>query len=278
MWVAHFAPSLLLARFAPSTPLWALAFAGALPDFLFFALNIAGLESSHNHSVPSNVTISGYTLTGSSTDCLPYHASYPYTHSTFGQLAIALAFAVTTTLLYRLPLISLATLVLATLSHLPLDIAISRDESGVGGEYTKPIWKRDATVPLLDYPWGTFTSDFGIFVFAILFHARTVYPPEEYEQKRGQPNITASSSSSNEKNSQGHMRVLEKKDLTYGYFGVIMFAAVIQAHFSFFAAPAEEWWIAGVFMAEIVGFVGVLHWLEGYTRVGAKVEDTKKTN
>ncbi|KAK6519922.1 hypothetical protein TWF506_000216 [Arthrobotrys conoides] len=104
MWVAHFAPSLLLACFAPSTPLWALAFAGTLPDFLFFALNIA------------------------------------------------------------------AALLLATLSHLPLNIAISLDESGVS-EYKNPIWQRDARVPLLDYPWGTFTSDLGIFVFAMLFHA-----------------------------------------------------------------------------------------------------------
>ncbi|KAK6344620.1 hypothetical protein TWF718_006578 [Orbilia javanica] len=276
MWVAHFAPSLLLARFAPSTPLWALAFAGALPDFLFFALNIAGLESGHDHSIPPNVTIFGYNLQGSSTDCFPYHSSYPYTHSTIGQLAIALFFALTITLLYRLPLISLAALLLSTLSHLPLDVAISRDGSGVGGEYTKPIWKRDASVPLLDYPWGTFTSDLGIFVFAVLFHARTVYPPEGYEQQRGQPNITSASSSIASNRGVG---VMERKDLTYGYFGVILFAAAVQAHFSFFGPPVEEWVTAAVFMVEIVGFVGVLNWLEGYTRVSKGVEDAeKKTN
>ncbi|KAK6340032.1 hypothetical protein TWF730_001809 [Orbilia blumenaviensis] len=277
MWVAHFAPSLLLTRFAPSTPLWALAFAGALPDFLFFALNIAGLESGHDHSAPPTVTFFGQTLKGSSTDCLPYPSSYPYTHSTIGQLSIALLFAVTITLAYRLPLTSLATLLLATLSHLPLDIAISRDESAiVGGEYTKPIWKRDASVPLLDYPWGTFTSDLGIFVFAILFHARTVYPPEEYEQKRGQPNITSTLSTDS---GLGRTESKKKMNLTYGYLGIIVFAAIIQAHFSFFAEPAEEWSSAVVFMLEILGFVGALHWLEGYTRVvDNKVSDLKKKN
>ncbi|RVD87115.1 uncharacterized protein DFL_005358 [Arthrobotrys flagrans] len=210
MWVAHFAPC---------------------------------LESAHT---PSTATLFGYTLTSSPTDCLPYHSSYPYTRSTFGQLLIALIFAITITALYRLPLISLAALLLATLPHLPLDIVISRDES-VRGEYTKPIWKRDASVPLLDYPWGTFTSDLGIFVFAVSFHARTVYPPEEYEQRIGQPNVGSTSN----KNS-GVM----KKDLTYGYLGVILFAAVMQAHFSFFGAPVENWWMAGVFMAELCGLSG----------------------
>ncbi|KAK6496988.1 hypothetical protein TWF481_001967 [Arthrobotrys musiformis] len=278
MWVAHFAPSLLLARFAPSTPLWALAFAGALPDFLFFALNIAGLESGHNHSTSlATATIFGYTLKGSSTDCLPYHSSYPYTHSTAGQIAIALAFAIIITLFYRLPFPSFATLLLATLSHLPLDIAISRDESAlVGGEYKKPIWKRDASVPLLDYPWGTFTSDFGIFLFAVLFHARTVYPPEEYEQQRGQPNVNSASASASSRGAR-----VQKRDLTYGYLGIVLFAAGIQAHFSFFAGPpanGEDWSTAVVFMLEILGFVAGLHWLEGYTRVTTRVEDVKKTN
>ncbi|KAK6523014.1 hypothetical protein TWF281_002437 [Arthrobotrys megalospora] len=275
MWVAHFAPSLLLARFAPSTPLWALAFAGALPDFLFFALNIAGLEygHSHTHAAPSTANVFGFDIKGSTTNCLPYSAFYPYTHSTAGQVSLAVLFGIIITLIYRLPPTSFAALVLATLSHLPLDIAISRDESGVtGSEYTRPIWKRDASVPLLDYPWGTFTSDFGIFLFAILFHARTVYPPEEYQQQRGQPNVTSSSAVRS-------VRV-EKKDLTSAYFGVLFFAAVLQAHFSFWGGPVErgDWVTAAVFMAEIVVFAGTLNWLEGYTKVDAKVDEVKKTN
>ncbi|EPS35090.1 hypothetical protein H072_11584 [Dactylellina haptotyla CBS 200.50] len=266
MWIAHFAPSLVLSRFAPATPLWALAFAGALPDFLHFGLTLVGLESSHASHGSSTLEYMGIEFKGSSTNCFPYSATYPYTHSTAGQLIVATVFAALITLSYRLSLVSFATLVLATLSHLPLDMAINRDESNINSaQYRRPIWKRH-DVPLFDYPWGTFISDLGIFLFAVLFHARTVYPPEQHGSNMGIPVIP----------------VEERKDMTFGYMMLLVAAVGTQAHFSFFGGEVEQDNIVkgGLFMAELVGFAYVLHLLQWYTTVDLRKpeEEEKKNN
>ncbi|KAF3918222.1 hypothetical protein ABW20_dc0108662 [Dactylellina cionopaga] len=224
-----------------------------MPDFLFFGLSLAGIESGHSHTSVTKATVLGYEITSSPINCFPYTAAYPYTHSTAGQISAAILFASVITLYYRLPLVSFATLILATLSHLPLDMVVRRDDSAIqGSEYAKPIWKRN-NVPLFDYPWGMFISDLGMFIFAVLFHARTVYPPE------GQTKVAQAVPAGG------------KKDMTMGYLGLMLLAATVQAHFTFLGAPVGdsegEWADGVVFMAEIVGFTYALHMLEEYTSV-----------
>ncbi|KAK6542776.1 hypothetical protein TWF694_006718 [Orbilia ellipsospora] len=261
MWVAHFAPSLVLSRFAPATPLWALGLAGALPDLIFFGLAAAGLESSHHsHSIPSSPEIFGLEFKGSTTNCFPFSAVYPYTHSTAGQLVLASVFATLITVSHRLSLTSYATLVLATLSHLPLDMAIHRLDAGTpAGADTRPIWKRH-DVPLFNYPWGTYISDLGIFLFAVLFHARTVYPPDQHAAKMGIPIVPME----------------QRRDFTSGYLKMLAVAACLQAHFSFWGGGEVEQGDlakAAIAVVETLGFAYVLSVLEGYTSV--KLETRK---
>lgn len=76
MWIAHYASGLVAKPFAPGVPLSLLCLAGALPDALFFTLNILGIES---FSVDDTLAKRG---------CFPYATDYKYSHSLVGMGAI----------------------------------------------------------------------------------------------------------------------------------------------------------------------------------------------
>ncbi|KAF3914082.1 hypothetical protein AA313_de0203908 [Arthrobotrys entomopaga] len=230
---------------------------------------LTGIESSHrthSYSIPSNPEIFGLEFKGSTTNCFPFSAIYPYTHSTVGQLTLAVVFATIITISHRLSFISFATLILATLSHLPLDMAIHRLDAGVpSGHDTRPIWKRHG-VPLFDYPWGTYVSDMGVFLFAVLFHARTVYPPDDHAARMGMAVVPME----------------ERRDVTWVYFKMLAVAGCLQAHFSFWGGGEigeGEWGNGVIAIVETLGFAYALNVLEEFTNVGlekVKAESKKK--
>lgn len=77
MWVGHYAPALVAKTFFPRVPLSVLAFAGALPDAAFMALNLVGVES---FNLDKSIVRRG--------GCFPYTNDYPYTHSLVGMVGL----------------------------------------------------------------------------------------------------------------------------------------------------------------------------------------------
>lgn len=262
-WIAHFAPSLVLSRLAPKTPLSLLAFAGAIPDFLFFVFTIIGqplrlfirdsltcakgLESakfSDKFDDPSYKSPTG----GPGSHCFPYDCDNPYTHSFTGEVTIGILFAAAATVFYRLPIISFVTLFLATLTHYPLDLMVHRHD--VALTTSEPVHQRHG-FPLFDYPIILFLVDLALFIGPLWFHLRTANPGTDQAQR---------------------------KTAVKAYAVAALAAILVEANFAFMGAPTQQVRLvhAPIFSAEILGISWAMGKMEEHTDAAGKKQLTPK--
>ncbi|GAO52809.1 hypothetical protein SAICODRAFT_51863 [Saitoella complicata NRRL Y-17804] len=154
MWVAHFAPALILKRFAPSTPITLLALAGVLPDFLFFINVLLGLEEIKYRPHEG---------------CFPYECNYPFTHSLLGEAVLGTGFGLIAMTLLELPISSFIAIFLAAVSHWPLDVLVHRkDVSLAPGDHPTLFG-----LSLFDSSVAVFVIDLAMILAALYFHALT---------------------------------------------------------------------------------------------------------
>ncbi|KAI5797761.1 hypothetical protein EDC01DRAFT_629144 [Geopyxis carbonaria] len=212
MWTSHLAPALLISGLV-NTPVYLLALASFIPDILWLGLSVLGVERiSHSEHHAER--------------CFPYTASFPYSHSLVGILAIAAGFATLAVSRVGGGARAWAGLAAATVSHWVLDILVHRNDMPL----TPFANSRTYGAGLFDLPpWMFFLLDYGILGAALSFYAGS------------RPNGVKKA-------------------------GVLAVAgAALQAVFTFVGAPGTEarWVHAPLLMMQLAGMIWGVGMLEG---------------
>jgi len=165
MWTGHWAVPLVLKTLTPDVPLGWLFFAAALPDFFWLVCVVLGLEFE-------SVALANH-LPGAFT----YITDYPFSHSLFGNLILALlvGWSYYTSTKSK---VGATSLLLATLSHFPLEIPGHRNDMR--------IFPSDA--PSLGY--GLFNSSLITFALegiiiasAYAYYVKQTTPKPQYKEE-----------------------------------------------------------------------------------------------
>ncbi|KIP11743.1 hypothetical protein PHLGIDRAFT_63177, partial [Phlebiopsis gigantea 11061_1 CR5-6] len=232
-WIAHFASGLVAKPFAPRVSLAVLAFAGPMPDALFFVLQFFGIES---FNLAESIARQG--------GCFPYTNDYPLSHSLAGMLIcdlIGVILAVLYKSFARVPasLTDMLAITATSTSHFLLEWPSHRHGKG---HHTKITPGDNAAygAGLFDYPLATFATENVIF-FAGLWVYMTFAPAA---CKAGM---------------QQHPSLLK-------IVSAVMVAQ--QAQFCVPSAPTREsrWVHAPLFLSLILGSCCLLGMLDGQTR------------
>ncbi|KZT30899.1 hypothetical protein NEOLEDRAFT_1238075 [Neolentinus lepideus HHB14362 ss-1] len=155
MWIAHYASGLVAKPFAPGVPLWLLALAGAIPDAVFFVLNVIGVES---FQVDPDLQRRG---------CFPYATYYPYSHSLVGMVALGaiLASVYKSKAVRQVTAQDMAMITLTAASHFLLEWPSHRADVKI-----TPHDNTSLGAGLFDHPAVIFFSEITIFLAGLWFY------------------------------------------------------------------------------------------------------------
>ncbi|KAJ6587550.1 hypothetical protein DFH09DRAFT_909483 [Mycena vulgaris] len=180
MWIAHFAPALALKPFFPNLPMWALAMAGSLPDAIFFANAMLGIEEFR------------YSPTLNLRGCFPYANEYPYSHSLVGEVIMAAGFAALYTAFFTktwsaVPMTDFLALFFVTSTHYILDATTHRPDMVL-----TPSSSKAHGTSLFDSPSTMFLLELGLMALAATpYLLYTSQKPTASGLRRNAPRILA---------------------------------------------------------------------------------------
>lgn len=226
MWIAHFASGLVAKPFAPRVPLAVLAFAGAMPDALFFVLQFFGIES---FNLDESIARQG--------GCFPYTNDYPLSHSLAGMVGAGVILAVLYKFSVRVPasLTDMLAITATSASHFLLEWPSHRHDTRI-----TPGDNAAYGAGLFDYPLATFAAENVIF-FAGLWVYTTFAPAA---CKAGM---------------QQHTSLLK-------IVSAVMVAQQAQFCFTSAPTRESRWVHAPLFLSLILGSCCLLGMLDGQTR------------
>jgi len=156
MFIGHNAVALASKRFAPKTSLGILTAAAMLPDLIWPIFLLLGVESAQ--IVPGATVLSPINFT-----------NYPWTHSLAMTIAWGAAFAAVYWAFSRYARGALLVFI-GVLSHWQLDFITHRPDL--------PLWPHGPRVGLglWNSPIGTYTVEWGIFIFGTLIYRNCTKP------------------------------------------------------------------------------------------------------
>ncbi|KAJ7763741.1 hypothetical protein B0H16DRAFT_1311031, partial [Mycena metata] len=164
--------------FFPNLPMWTLAMAGSLPDAVFFANAMLGIEEFR------------YSPTLNRRGCFPYANEYPYSHSLVGEVIMGLFLSGSQFYCSRhkqFPMTDLLALFFVTSTHYILDATTHRPDMVL-----TPSSSEAHGTSLFDSPSTMFLLELGLMALAAIPYLRyTSQKPTASALRRNAPRILA---------------------------------------------------------------------------------------